>query len=197
MKPTKEQQAIISHQGSICVNAVAGSGKTATLIEYAKARPDQRILYVAFNRSVKLESQQRFRDAGCHHVQVETAHSLAYAGFGVRGRFQLSQKGMSLNDIVQLCGLTETTSLPQYHLVLAKHIQQAFSMFCNSDLPSFSHLDYSSSLLSNSESLEFAKNNEKKITSHARWILGEMYHRRQPLLHDAYLKFYQLQKPEL
>ena len=197
MKPTIEQQTIIDHRGSACVNAVAGSGKTATLIAYAKARPSQRILYVAFNRSVKLESQQRFKDAGCHHVRVETAHSLAYAGFGVRGSYLISSKGLALNEIVQLCGLTGTASSPQHHLILANHIHQALTMFCNSDLPSFSQLDYASSLLSSGESCEFAKDNEKEITSHARWILGEMYHNHQPLVHDAYLKFYQLQKPSL
>lgn len=54
---TTEQQAIVNSTGNIKVNAVAGSGKTSTLIEYAKARPKSaRILYLAFNRSVKIEA---------------------------------------------------------------------------------------------------------------------------------------------
>ena len=39
MKLTAEQKAIINSTGNIKINAVAGSGKTTTLIEYAKARP--------------------------------------------------------------------------------------------------------------------------------------------------------------
>jgi hypothetical protein len=40
---TREQMAIIDSMGDIKINAVAGSGKTTTLIEYAKARPAHRI----------------------------------------------------------------------------------------------------------------------------------------------------------
>lgn len=36
---TREQMAIINSTGDIKINAVAGSGKTTTLIEYAKVRP--------------------------------------------------------------------------------------------------------------------------------------------------------------
>ena len=39
MKLTREQEEIINSEGDIKVNAVAGSGKTSTIIEYAKARP--------------------------------------------------------------------------------------------------------------------------------------------------------------
>ncbi|GAA4033243.1 hypothetical protein GCM10022409_16920 [Hymenobacter glaciei] len=47
---TPEQQAIISAAGDLKINAVAGSGKTTTLLEYARAQPARtRILYLAFN----------------------------------------------------------------------------------------------------------------------------------------------------
>ncbi|MEX0810895.1 MAG: hypothetical protein WD048_01680 [Chitinophagales bacterium] len=55
MELTKQQYDIINSTGNIKVNAVAGSGKTTTIIEYAKARPESsKILYLAFNKSVKL-----------------------------------------------------------------------------------------------------------------------------------------------
>ena len=38
MELTSEQQAIINSNGNIKINAVAGSGKTTTIIEYAKAQ---------------------------------------------------------------------------------------------------------------------------------------------------------------
>ncbi|OJY92489.1 MAG: hypothetical protein BGP14_14960 [Sphingobacteriales bacterium 44-15] len=58
MELTPEQYDIIHSTGNIRINAVAGSGKTTTIIEYAKARPKTAwILYLAFNRSVKLEAQ--------------------------------------------------------------------------------------------------------------------------------------------
>lgn len=60
-KPTEEQERVIQSRGDIKVNAVAGSGKTATLLQYAAARPYDRILYVAFNNSVKKEAKKNSR----------------------------------------------------------------------------------------------------------------------------------------
>jgi hypothetical protein len=79
MELTQEQHAIINSTGNIKINAVADSGKTTTIIEYAKARPqNSKILNLAFNKSVKLESERKFAEKGLPNVKVETAHSLAY-----------------------------------------------------------------------------------------------------------------------
>ncbi len=79
MQLTPEQQALINTNHNLVINAVAGSGKTTTLIEYAKSRPvASRILYLAFNKTVKTEAQQKFVTAGLQNVKVETAHSLAF-----------------------------------------------------------------------------------------------------------------------
>ena len=51
---TKEQSAIINAHGNTTINAVAGSGKTTTIIEYAAARPaTSKICYLAIQRYVK------------------------------------------------------------------------------------------------------------------------------------------------
>ena len=79
MQLTPEQQLIINSTGNIKINAVAGSGKTTTIVEYAKSRPkNSKILYLAFNKSVKLEAIKKFESQGLKNVKVETAHSLAY-----------------------------------------------------------------------------------------------------------------------
>ena len=55
MELTREQIDIIHSTGNIKINAVAGSGKTSTIIEYSRTRPEgSRILYLAFNKSVKI-----------------------------------------------------------------------------------------------------------------------------------------------
>ncbi|MBK6643173.1 MAG: hypothetical protein IPG39_19020 [Bacteroidetes bacterium] len=38
---TPEQELIIQSRGNIRINAVAGSGKTTTIIEYARSRPPE------------------------------------------------------------------------------------------------------------------------------------------------------------
>ena len=74
MELTPEQEAIIQSSGNIKINAVAGSGKTTTVIEYAKSRPtDNKILYLAFNKSVRLDAVRKFANYGLHNVKVETA----------------------------------------------------------------------------------------------------------------------------
>jgi len=79
MQLTPEQQDIIQSTSNIKINAVAGSGKTTTIIEYARSQPaSARILYLAFNKSVKLEATKKFVEKGLHNVKVETAHSLAF-----------------------------------------------------------------------------------------------------------------------
>lgn len=53
--------------------AVAGAGKTSTLVMMARARPDRRLLYLAFNRSVRQDAERKFPP----NVEVRTLHSLA------------------------------------------------------------------------------------------------------------------------
>ncbi|MDO3380433.1 UvrD-helicase domain-containing protein [Geoalkalibacter halelectricus] len=192
-----EQQAVVEHRGNARVLAAAGSGKTHTMIHYAKARPDQRILYLAFNRSVKEEAIRRFFEAGCGNVQVETAHSLAYREMDVRRRYRLHDGGsLKVYDIVLLCGLKANPQDPTFHLVMARHIQGALAAFCNSSLSKFDELDYLSGIV-DKKARGFVSTHYDTILGHARSLLGQMYQSKIPVTHDAYLKFYQLTKPAL
>src|SRR5690554_1970190 len=98
MELTKEQHEIINSTGNIKINAVAGSGKTTTIIEYAKARPrTSRILYLAFNKSVKLEAMKKFADNGLKNVKVETAHSLAFRHIVRQHGYKLKSQGYQIH----------------------------------------------------------------------------------------------------
>ena len=71
MQLTAEQEAVLSTNQNLVINAVAGSGKTTTLIEYAKSRTaNSRILYLAFNKTVKTEAIQKFAAAAVKNVKV-------------------------------------------------------------------------------------------------------------------------------
>jgi superfamily I DNA/RNA helicase len=79
MRLTEEQQAVVGSSAScLRVNAFAGTGKTATLVAYAAARPSERLLYLAFNKAVQLEARNRFPP----NVECRTAHSLAFRACG-------------------------------------------------------------------------------------------------------------------
>ncbi|MCK8825978.1 UvrD-helicase domain-containing protein [Fuchsiella alkaliacetigena] len=88
---TKEQQAVInSNSKEILINACAGSGKTTTLYNFAESRQDEKILYLAFNRSMKEEAEQRFKNL--RNTEVRTIHSLAYRNVGYKYKDKLTFK---------------------------------------------------------------------------------------------------------
>lgn len=81
--PSPYQQRIYdfieSGTGNAVINAVAGSGKTTTLINLlAKVPTTSRVLFLAFNKSIVEELKiktQRFPN-----VEVKTLHSLGMSG---------------------------------------------------------------------------------------------------------------------
>ncbi|MFI7026301.1 UvrD-helicase domain-containing protein [Micromonospora sp. NPDC049900] len=76
--PTEQQQRILDayQQGkTIVVQALAGTGKTSTLLMLARL-DTRRIAYIAFNRSIADEAQRKFP----RHVTADTSHAYARAG---------------------------------------------------------------------------------------------------------------------
>lgn len=78
--PTEEQQNAIDLVHSVdgqnvAIEALAGAGKTATLVNLAAADTSKRYLYICFNNTVAREAEGRFGDLP---VEVRTTHSLAY-----------------------------------------------------------------------------------------------------------------------
>ncbi len=91
MKYTQEQQAAIDLAGqgqTMKVSALAGTGKTSTLVGIAQAAAG-RGLYLAFNKGIATEAQQRFQGTRC---QARTFHSLAYATYGKKYGDRLSMR---------------------------------------------------------------------------------------------------------
>ncbi|WP_327009738.1 AAA family ATPase [Dactylosporangium sp. NBC_01737] len=81
MAPTGQQQHIIdAYQAgrTIAVQALAGTGKTSTLLMLANARPQARIAYIAFNAAIAAEAARKFP----RHVRAGTAHSFAREALG-------------------------------------------------------------------------------------------------------------------
>ncbi|MEN3308876.1 MAG: hypothetical protein V7603_5078 [Micromonosporaceae bacterium] len=79
LPPTAQQQHIIDAYRTgqtITVQALAGTGKTSTLLMLAADQPSQRIAYIAFNRSIADEAQRKFP----RNVNANTAHGFARAG---------------------------------------------------------------------------------------------------------------------
>ncbi|QKG59116.1 UvrD-helicase domain-containing protein (plasmid) [Hymenobacter sp. BRD128] len=197
MNITPEQAAIVASTGDIKINAVAGSGKTTTLIEYARAQPaTARGLYLAFNRTVKLEARTRFAAQGLHNVQVETAHSLAYAHVVKNSRYRVLQAGSyKSHELVDVLGLPSSQEGHEEY-VLASHINKFLTYFCNSDKAKVSELNYRD-IVWEAAAKVFVERHYAAIERGCRRLLARMESAEIEITHDFYLKKFQLKGPQL
>ncbi len=196
MELTQEQYNIINSSGNIKINAVAGSGKTTTIIEYAKKQNSKsRILYLAFNKSVKLEAIQRFNNIGLHNVQVETAHSLAYRHIVFQNGYKIRVQGYKSYEIAEILGLkSNIDNLDDY--ILSYHINKFAAYYCNSDKQKVRELNYLD-VVSDEQAKHFVKSYYDFILNQTRQFLGKMNTGEIEITHDFYLKKFQLSKPKL
>src|SRR6218665_1808566 len=196
MELTNEQHEIIRSTGNIKINAVAGSGKTTTIIEYAKARPpSSKILYLAFNKSVKLEAVKKFADKGLCHVKAETAHSLAYKHVVFQSHYKVRQQAYKTQEIVELLNLRGNGEKHAEYIV-ANHINKFMLYFCNSDKEKVQDLNYLDTI-TDPKAKSFVSSFYDYIVLQSRLLLSRMDKGEIEIIHDFYLKKFQLSNPKL
>lgn len=193
---TEEQKAILATNTDIAVNAVAGSGKTSTMIEYAASRPTgSRILYLAFNKSVKLEAVRKFAVRGLNNVTVETAHSLAYRYIMRGNKYILSSQGYKTHQIAEVLSLTGDGAR-HTEFILANHISKFITYFCNSDKAKVQDLNYLDTV-KEANAKKFVHAFYRVIEEGTRHFLAKMDKAEIEITHDFYLKKFQLSAPVL
>lgn len=80
MSLTPQQQQVVDYlkgapsDTTVKINAIAGSGKTHTLVAISKTLNPTNGLYLAYNKSIATEAAQKFPRS----VECKTTHSLAY-----------------------------------------------------------------------------------------------------------------------
>ena len=196
MELTKEQQDIINSTGNIKINAVAGSGKTTTVIEYAKTRPQtSKILYLAFNKSVKLEAVKKFQEKGLDNVKVETAHSLAFRHIVTRSKYNVRTQNYKSSDVVEILNL-QGSDEKHTEFIMASHINRFVAYFCNSDKSKVQDLNYLDTV-TDSIAKDFVTKYYNHILKQTRIFLGKMDSGEIEITHDFYLKKFQLSNPNL
>ena len=218
IKLTDEQKDIIKiklkREEVMKVNAFAGTGKTFTLVEYAKANMDKKFLYLAFNRAIKEEAGGKFPG----NVECRTSHSLAWK-IGQQYKHKLEQGNFRIYTLMKLFGLDSARD--------ARIIRNTFFSYLASEdkdinrnhitsedlkdfiifnglwgLNKFSHED----LLGNKKRgmkkkakkeldnwLDIMVNYTKEL-----WIrMQDVNNFQVPMVHDGYLKLFQLTHPTL
>ena len=196
MQLTQEQKSILSINGNIKINAVAGSGKTTTIIEYAKQLPkDAKVIYIAFNKTVKDEAAIKFASLGLQNIRVETAHSLAYKHIVVRSGFTLKANGYKTQELPNILEM-QSNAEKHYEFIIANHVLKLVSLFCNSSKQKVEEVDYLATI-DNEKTLQFVKSCLPFIVLQTRRFLAKMNNKEIEITHDFYLKKFQLAQPIL
>ena len=194
MQLTPEQEAVLKTNHNLVINAVAGSGKTTTLIEYAKTRPaGSKILYLAFNKTVKTEAIQKFANAGVSNVKVETAHSLAFDHIVKHSHYRLVQ-GYKSYELCELLNIATGERHTDY--IIASHVNKFISYFCNSKASKVPEINYAE-VITDAKAKTFVTNFYKIIEQYTRAALAKMDKGEIEVTHDFYLKKFQLSNPSL
>lgn len=174
---TAEQREIVLSQARcIHVHAFAGTGKTTVLTEYADARPDKRILYLAYNRTTAQEARAKFG----RHVTCMTTHALAWHSHGKKFEHKLG-------------------NLRERHVMTALAVDPKLAHFVVKTVEAFLHSARDGLLEEHVPS--FVPTSAKtEVLSRANRIwswMCDVGRKDIPMPHDGYLKLYALSKPSL
>lgn len=78
--PSDEQKLIVNSvfENNVIVNAVAGSGKTTTVLHISKTYAARKILLLTYNRKLRLETKEKAETLELKNLEVHTYHSYGY-----------------------------------------------------------------------------------------------------------------------
>ncbi|POS69634.1 hypothetical protein DHEL01_v211973 [Diaporthe helianthi] len=78
--PSPEQQfaidTLLHTNDNLIIDAIAGSGKTTTILHLAQSSPDTNFLVLVYNRRLMLETEERVQGLGLPNVTVLNYHAL-------------------------------------------------------------------------------------------------------------------------
>jgi len=195
---TDEQRAVIEAEDPILkVNAVAGSGKTTTLLGFAAHRPDARILYLAYNRSVAEEVRAKAQARDLGNLTVNTIHGLAYRYAGGY-RYQLEPDLSEWRILDHYVPVAERAG--ERGILYAWLLKDLVNYYLNAeatalDADLLAHYEFATVPGERIRTLIQKRGDE--IIGLVRNILSDMKNRQLPAVHDFYLKMFQFAKQHL
>lgn len=185
---TEEQQAIAAcdlRPGQVLkILAFAGTGKTSTLVAYARKRPGLRFLYLAFNKSVQQEAQAKLPS----NVIARTSHALAFRSHGHPHRHRLVP-GFRANTVMQALGLSRYEDARFTIDTLHNYLVSADARVAARHIPFEARAFYEQGRSRIPDFVELANRLGRRMCDKTDDLIG--------MLHDGYLKLYQLSGPVL
>lgn len=177
---TQEQNEIFkSNENIILIKAFAGSGKTTTLVEFARRRPSSKFIYLAFNNSVVESAKYKFPK----NVKVSTLHGIAYKEFGSIYSEKLEKPFKALT-VLNYLGLSRSS---KSHIELSRLIVEIINNYTNSSYEKIEDAIPYHDKFTRQELLDYVE---------IIWFAMLDNTNDFPCTHDTYLKLYQLSEPD-
>jgi hypothetical protein len=191
---TEEQQHIIisPFDDILVVEAKAGSGKTHTIVGFAAARPNSKILYLAYGRANKIDAEKKFKHL--KNVVVKTTHGVSFSQFGAKYSKRFEEHGMEIPVLTyaEYCMDVEESNRYRYAYIMSKLLKQfAYSSYTMDEFLELLRLN----------KREFEDTHKIKINyflSKITFVWDDLKENEDmPYEHDFYLKEFQLENPYL
>ena len=119
--PSEEQMNIINHiksgEYNGEVDAVAGSGKTTTILSLAVHIPEKSIIQITYNSELKREVSEKKDAYGLSNIAIFTYHSFAYKYYT-----EEAMTDIGISKIVRT-GISPKIPLPQIDILVGDEIQ--------------------------------------------------------------------------
>ncbi|MEX0598393.1 MAG: UvrD-helicase domain-containing protein, partial [Candidatus Paceibacterota bacterium] len=126
VKPSEEQHKIIQTiiQGRNCVvDAVAGSGKTTTVLLLAIACPNQKILQLTYNKDLKLDVREKARYYGIKNLEVQNFNSLIVNYYDRNGSTDKSMRTVIATNAKPF------REIPKYDIIVVDETQDMKELY--------------------------------------------------------------------
>lgn len=184
------------HGDDLVLQAGAGTGKTTTLTLLGSASR-RRGRYLAFNKSIAREAQQKFPGS----VSCSTAHSLAFKAVGHRYRERMQRPRMATAKLAQLLGITMNVTIGVRKLrasTLCSIAKDTVMRYCYSadEVITRQHVPWPKGI---SQEYEHDQLSEL-VLPWAERMWADLQHPERgkvPFKHDHYLKMWALTRPRI
>jgi len=201
VKPTPEQTAIVDAARSgahLVIEAGAGTGKTSTLKLLARAKPNSKGVYLAYNKAIAVDAQRSFPST----VVCKTAHAFAFGSVGKLYAERLNAPRQPARITAKLLNLTGPLALGDDVPILAPQqvariVMATVDRFCQSadaliqrhHVPLYPRFEAPAARTALGQAIvPIARRAWEDITR---------IHGRLRFTHDCYLKLWQLSTPDL
>lgn len=140
LTPSDEQREILRAIGNghnVVVDAVAGSGKSTTVLHVARQFKDIPILQLTYNAFLRSELKEKVQEFGIHNLEVHTYHSfavkyfdrLAFTDFGLRNILAAATTTTTAATTTTTTAAIVYPPIPPYSILVLDEVQDMTPLY--------------------------------------------------------------------